>query len=101
MADCNRSPRSRRIAPIEEAEERYRLEPVECLTAEKLFDARWAMTLLAVALNRLRQEYANEGKTSTFGALKVFLDPVNSGALPSYEVSLSWMMHGQARMATL
>jgi DNA-directed RNA polymerase specialized sigma24 family protein len=69
----------------EEAEERYRLEPAECLTAEKLFDARWAMTLLAVALNRLGQEYANEGKTSTFEALKAFLDPANSGALPTYE----------------
>ena len=31
----------------EEAEERYRLEPVEYLTAEKMFDARWAMTLLS------------------------------------------------------
>jgi RNA polymerase sigma factor (sigma-70 family) len=69
----------------EEAEERYRLEPAECLTAEKLFDARWAMTLLVVALNRLGQEYATEGKTSTFEALKAFLDPANSGALPSYE----------------
>ena len=69
----------------EEAEERYRLEPVECLTAEKMFDARWAMTLLAEALYRLRQEHATEGKTSTFEALKVFLDPVNSRAPPSYE----------------
>jgi RNA polymerase sigma factor (sigma-70 family) len=69
----------------EEAEERYRLEPVECLTAEKMFDARWAMTLLAEALNRLRQEYASEAKTSTFEALKAFLDPVNSRAPPSYE----------------
>jgi len=70
---------------VEEAEERYRLEPVECLTAEKMFDARWALTLLAEALNRLRQEYATEGKTPTFEALKVFLDPVNSNAPPSYE----------------
>jgi RNA polymerase sigma factor (sigma-70 family) len=69
----------------EEAEERHRLEPVECLTAEKMFDARWALTLLAEALNRLRQESATEGKTSTFEALKVFLDPVNSRAPPSYE----------------
>jgi RNA polymerase sigma factor (sigma-70 family) len=68
-----------------EAEERYRLEPVECLTAEKLFDARWAMTLLAKALDRLRQEYATEGKTPKFEALKVFLDPVNSIAPPSYD----------------
>ena len=70
---------------VEEAEERYRSEPVECLTAEKMFDARWALTLLAEALNRLRQESATEGKTSTFEALKVFLDPVNSRAPPSYE----------------
>jgi MYXO-CTERM domain-containing protein len=48
-------------------------------------NARWAMTLLAAALARLRREYAAEGKTSTFEALKVFLDPVNSRAPPSYE----------------
>jgi len=58
---------------------------VECLTAEKLFDARWAMTLLAEVLNRLRQAYAREGKTSTFEALNVFLDPVSSRTPPSYE----------------
>jgi RNA polymerase sigma factor (sigma-70 family) len=63
-----------------EAEGRHRLEPVECLTAEKLFDARWAMTLLAKALDRLGQEYATEGKTPIFEALKVFLDSVNSVA---------------------
>src|SRR3984893_12196668 len=69
----------------EDAEERYRLEPVEFLTAEKIFDARWAMTVLGEAMNQLRQEYANEGKASTFETLKVFLDPINSIAPPSYE----------------
>jgi RNA polymerase sigma factor (sigma-70 family) len=69
----------------EEAEERYRMEPVELLTAEKMFDARWAMTLLAEALNRLRREYATGGKTPTFEALKVFLDPNNTIAPPSYD----------------
>ena len=69
----------------EDAEERYRLEPVEFLTAEKIFDARWAMTVLGEAMNQLRQEYANEGKASTFETLKVFLDPINSIAPPSCE----------------
>jgi RNA polymerase sigma factor (sigma-70 family) len=69
----------------EEAEERYRLEPVEFLTAEKIFDARWAMTVLGEALKRLRQEYTGLGRSSTFEALKVFLDPNNTLALPSYE----------------
>src|SRR5271166_1112765 len=69
----------------EDAEERYRLEPVEFLTAEKIFDARWAMTVLGEALKELRQEYATAGKTSTFEALKAFLDPNNSVAPPSYD----------------
>ena len=69
----------------EEAEERYRLEPVEFLTADKIFDARWAMTVLGEALKRLRQKYATAGKTSTFEALKAFLDPNNSVAPPSYD----------------
>ena len=64
----------------EAAEERYRMEPVELLTAEKMFDARWAMTLLGEALKQLREEYASQGKASTFEALKVFLDPNNSMA---------------------
>ena len=69
----------------EDAEERYQREPVEFLTAEKIFDARWAMTVLGEALKQLRQEYATAGKTSKFEALKVFLDPNNSTAPPSYE----------------
>ena len=69
----------------EDAEERYRLEPVEFLTAEKIFDARWAMTVLGEAMNQLRRKYATEGKASTFETLKVFLDPINSIASPSYE----------------
>ena len=69
----------------EEAEERYRLEPVDFLTAEKIFDARWAMTVLGEALKQLRQEYASAGKTSTFEALKAFLDPNNRIAPPSYD----------------
>src|SRR4029077_11996335 len=69
----------------EEAEERYQREPVEFLTAEKIFDARWAMTVLGEALKQLRQEYATAGKTSTFEALKAFLDPSNSIAPPSYD----------------
>ena len=69
----------------EDAEKRYRLEPVDFLTAEKVFDARWAMTVLGEALKKLSQEYEVEGKASTFEALKVFLDPNNSINPPSYD----------------
>jgi RNA polymerase sigma factor (sigma-70 family) len=66
-------------------EERYGEEHADFLTAEKIFDARWAITLLDHAIGRLRQEYAAQGKTATIEALQPFLDPGNSKRLPSYE----------------
>src|ERR1700751_4106101 len=59
-------------------EERYREDHADFLTAEKIFDARWAMTLLGHAIERLRQEYAAQGKTSIIDTLQPFLDPSNS-----------------------
>ena len=56
------------------AESHYLLESVDALTPEKIFDARWAMTLLGRAMTLLSQEYAAEDKTSTFEMLKAFLD---------------------------
>jgi hypothetical protein len=67
------------------AEDRYRLAPLDCLTADKVFDARWAMTLMDEATGRLRQEYAGQGKTSVFETLKPYIDPINSRAALSYE----------------
>jgi len=68
---------------LERAESRYQLEPVDALTAEKIFDARWAMTLLDRAMTLLGEEYAAEDKTSAFEMLKAFLDL--SKAPPPYE----------------
>jgi len=85
----------------QEAEERYGSEPVEFLTPEKIFDARWAMTVLEEASTQLHQEYAAQGKTSTFEALKVFLDPVNSGAPPSYEEVANRLQVGTGAVKTL
>src|SRR5258707_3332310 len=65
-------------------EERYRDDPVDFLTAEKDFDARWALTLLNWTFERLRKEYAAQGKTRIIDALQPFLDP-NCERLPSYE----------------
>jgi RNA polymerase sigma factor (sigma-70 family) len=66
-------------------EDRYRLEPTDFLTAEKIFDARWALTLLDEAMSLLSAEYAAEGKMATLEALKPFLQPIDSATLPSYE----------------
>ena len=70
---------------LEGAEDRYRLEPVDTLSPEKIFDARWAMALIGEALNRLDREYDSQGKATIFQALRAFLDPINTKSLPSYE----------------
>jgi RNA polymerase sigma factor (sigma-70 family) len=67
------------------AEDRYQLEPTDYLTAEKIFDARWALTLLDEAMRLLAAEYAGQGKIATLEVLKPFLRPINSEALPSHE----------------
>jgi RNA polymerase sigma factor (sigma-70 family) len=71
---------------VQNAENRYgREEPIEALTPEKIFDARWAMALLGEARKRLSLEYSAEGRAATFEALIDFLDPLNSKKLPSYD----------------
>jgi hypothetical protein len=70
---------------VEAAEDRYQYEPANYLTAEKIFEARWAMTVLAAAMRRLGEEYASQGKAATFETLKCFLDPINAKTPPSYE----------------
>src|SRR5271157_5430399 len=56
-----------------DAESRYLLEPADFLTAEKIYDARWAMTLLGRAVERLRQEYATRNEMSRFAVLQLFV----------------------------
>jgi RNA polymerase sigma-70 factor (ECF subfamily) len=49
------------------------LEPASNLTPDKLFDQRWAMTVLDQALKSLSQEMADEGRAAQFDKLKPFL----------------------------
>jgi len=52
------------------AEERYRLEPVDPVTPEQVYDRRWALTLLATVLARLTEEQSAAGKEQVFAQLK-------------------------------
>jgi RNA polymerase sigma-70 factor (ECF subfamily) len=60
------------LIPInaQSAETSYGLEPVETITAEKIFERRWALTLLEQVLARLRVEYDRDGKAKLFEHLK-------------------------------
>jgi RNA polymerase sigma-70 factor (ECF subfamily) len=56
-----------------EAEDRYRFEPVESLTPERLFERRWAATVLGHALDSLRVDSERNGESSRFDRLKAYL----------------------------
>src|SRR2546430_7258053 len=53
------------------AEGRYRLEPADVMSAEKLFERRWALTLLEQARSRLREEYVAAGKAEFYNQVKI------------------------------
>jgi len=57
----------------QDAEERFRIEPVDHLTPERLFERRWAQAVMAQVLARLRTEFDGAGKERRFDALKGFL----------------------------
>jgi len=65
------------IAPLsldwQNAETRYRFDPADQLSPDKLYDRAWATTLLEQVIACLREECAAEGKGVIFERLKSFL----------------------------
>jgi len=81
------------------AETRYCAEPVDRLTAEKLYERRWALTLLDRVLERLRQELVASGKEALFDQLKGCLSAEN-GARPYREAAAALgMSEGAVKVA--
>jgi RNA polymerase sigma-70 factor (ECF subfamily) len=58
---------------IDATERRYSAEPVDNATPEKVFEKRWALTLLDQVLTRLRQEFAADGRAEQFEQFKTVL----------------------------
>jgi RNA polymerase sigma factor (sigma-70 family) len=63
------------FVPLDEAlgESRYGAEPIDPLSPEKLFERRWALTLLDQAMDDLKREYAETGREEQFDALHPFI----------------------------
>jgi len=55
------------------AEERFLQQPVEQLTPEKVFEQRWALTLLDQVYARLEREYKEQGRGVLFDTLQFAL----------------------------
>lgn len=54
-------------------EDRYGHEPSHEITAERIFERQWALTLLENAMRRLKQEFDESGRSAQFEALKAHL----------------------------
>ncbi len=67
----------------ENAEQRYATELAVELNPEKLFDRRWALTVLNNALTRLEAEFSAAGKADQFAGLRTFLS--SEAAAGAYE----------------
>jgi RNA polymerase sigma-70 factor (ECF subfamily) len=72
------------LLPIqtEDGETRYGAEPADEFTPERIFERRWALTLLAQAIAQLREELTVSGKGAVFELLEVFL--TGDDTAPSY-----------------
>ena len=55
---------------ITAAETRFQLEPVDWRSPDRLYEHRWALTLLERVFDRLRQEYRRDGKATLFEETK-------------------------------
>jgi RNA polymerase sigma factor (sigma-70 family) len=67
--------KGQRLVPLEElcAENRVEMEPADPLTAELIYERRWASTVLERVLSLLKDQYHAAGNTALFDSLKQLL----------------------------
>ncbi len=63
------------VEPLEfpSGEERYQREPSHDETPERIFERRWALSVLDRVVERLRGEFVQHGRPEHFDRLKIFL----------------------------
>jgi DNA-directed RNA polymerase specialized sigma24 family protein len=67
--------KGQRLIPLEElsADERTEMEPTDPVTAEQIYERRWASTVLEHVLGLLKSEYVAAGNAALFDSLKQLL----------------------------
>ena len=77
-----------RIIPLEDlhADERIEMEPADPVTAEMIYERRWALTVLEQVLGRLKDEYRAAGNAALFDSLKQLL-PDEPGSPSQAEIA--------------
>lgn len=83
----------------EMAEQRYSIEPTEGVNPDKVFERRWALTLLERTMTRLREEFIGAGESQEFERLKSFLTASHHGISYADIARDLEMNEGAARVA--
>jgi RNA polymerase sigma factor (sigma-70 family) len=80
--------KGQRLIPLEElrANERVEMEPADPLSADRLYERRWALTLMEQVLRRLKEEYCAGGNAALYDSLKQLL-PDEPGAQSRAEIA--------------
>jgi RNA polymerase sigma-70 factor (ECF subfamily) len=81
------------------AEQRYQAEGDNALAPDRLYEQRWARTLLEQALARLRADYAAAGNTAEFDQLKGALTAERGGIAYRDLAAALDLTEGAARVA--
>jgi DNA-directed RNA polymerase specialized sigma24 family protein len=78
-ANCLKRGGGKQIISLDErADDLYRAEPEDNASPDKLFEKRWALSVVELVLSRLRAEFATSERAGLFDALK----PALSGDKP-------------------
>jgi len=74
-ANCQK--RGGGVAPLsldwQDADTRYKIDPPDAVSPDKLYDRAWAITVLEHVIIRLQDEHAADGKAALYAQLKPFL----------------------------
>ncbi len=77
----------------------YSLEPADTLTAERVFERQWAITLLGRVLEQLKVECIAKGKGDHFEQLKPFLSGTKSAEVHDAAATALGISSGAAKVA--
>lgn len=80
--------KGQQLIPLEEfrKNERVEMEPADPLSADRIYERRWAVTLMEQVLNRLKDEYRSADNAALFDSLKQLL-PDEPGAPSRAEIA--------------
>jgi RNA polymerase sigma-70 factor (ECF subfamily) len=87
--------KGQQLIALEELSATVEMEPADPLSADRLYERRWALTLMEQVLQRLKEEYCTAGNAALFDSLKQLL-PDEPGAQSRADIAMQLGMTDNA-----